>query len=270
MPRRPPRDDDDVSLFPFLSIIACVIGVLTMLISTLALAQLDDDQVDLIENWEQTQQALEETDGRIETLTEIINQQLGPDGAEVREELAARQKQLQQLTEQQEELQEQINEQKAIEVVIPVIDESMRETVASMQAELERLQQQIAQLERDLQDRKDASQSTISVLPSGSGLSLTPHFVECAEGALILHDQDPPKLLRAANMVTDDDFIQLLTTVANGSDDSIIFLIRPDGLAVWRAAKKICDDRSIRNGKLPVAGDGRIDLSHFRTTEDQR
>ena len=37
MARRPRTDDDDVSLFPFLSIIACVIGVLTMMIATLAL-----------------------------------------------------------------------------------------------------------------------------------------------------------------------------------------------------------------------------------------
>lgn len=270
MPRRPPRDDDDVSLFPFLSIIACVIGVLTVMISTLALAQMDDDEVAVIEEWEQTQQELLETDSQIESLTEIINQQLGPDGARVREELAERENELRQLQAEQDALQQQISEQQSIEVVIPEIDESMRETVATMQAELERRQEQIAQLETDLQKKKDASRSTVSVLPSGSGLRLIPHFVECADGALVLHTQDPPKLIRAANMVTDEDFITLLTTVANGTDDSIIFLIRPDGLAVWRAARQLCNERDIRNGKLPVPTDGRIDLSRFRKTDDKR
>lgn len=264
MPRRPPGDDDDVSLFPFLSIIACVIGVLTMMISTLALAQLDSDEVALIEEWEETQQALEYTDSQIAELTALINEQLGPDGADVREELAKRQAELDELIRQQEELKKQLEDQQKIEVVIPEIDESLRETAATMQAELERLQQEIAQLELDLQQRQDASKSKVSVLPAGSGLQMTPHFVECAQGAILLHDHDPPKLLRAAGMVTDEDFIGLLTTVANSSDESIIFLIRPDGLSAWRAAKKLCDERSIRNGKLPVAGDGKIDLSHFR------
>ena len=45
MGRRRDREDTDVSLFPFLSILACIIGVLTLLISTLALSQMDSDVV---------------------------------------------------------------------------------------------------------------------------------------------------------------------------------------------------------------------------------
>ncbi len=267
MRRRPRHDDDDVSLFPFLSIIACVIGVLTMMISTLSLAQMDDEEVAVIEAWEKTQQQLTETDSQIEELTNRINEQLGPDGSRVREELAARQDELRQLTKQQEQLRQQLSELQKTEVVTPEIDESLRETAASMQAELERLQEELARLELDLEERQDASRSTVSVLPSGSGLQLNPHFVECAQGALILHDHDPPKLLRAASMVTDEDFISILTTVAGSTDDTVIFLIRSDGQAVWRAAKRICDEREIRNGKLPVAGDGKIDLSHFNRAD---
>ena len=78
-----------------------------------------------------------------------------------------------------------------------------------------------------------------------------------------MHTVDPPKLIRAADMVNDKDFIALLETVANGVNDSIVFLIRGDGLSTYNAARKLCTDRDIRNGKLPVVGNGRIDLSHF-------
>ena len=78
-----------------------------------------------------------------------------------------------------------------------------------------------------------------------------------------MHTIQPPKRIRAAEMVKDQDFLNLLTKVANNQNSSVVFLIRSDALGVYRAAKKICDDRNIRNGKLPVVGNGKIDLSAF-------
>ena len=263
MPRRPPDNDNDVSLFPFLSIIACLIGVLTVMISTLTLAQMDTKDIAVIEAWERTQKELSQSDVEIEQLTASIAKQLGPDGPGIRKGLVERQALLDKLLKQQKELQETIAKQKPQEVIIPTIDESLRETAASMQAELEEENKKIAQLKIDRKERKVASEAKVVVLPSGSGVRLTPHFVECAKGSIVMHTIDPPKLLRAADMVTDKDFIALLQTVANGTDDSVIFLIRSDGLATYRAAKKLCTDQDIRNGKLPAAGAGTIDLSRF-------
>ena len=45
MARRPQVEDDDVSLFPFLSIIAAVIGVLTLMIAAVTLGQMNQDDV---------------------------------------------------------------------------------------------------------------------------------------------------------------------------------------------------------------------------------
>jgi len=263
MPRRRRNDDDDVSLFPFLSIIACVIGVLTMMISTLALAQMDGDEIEVIEAWELSQKQLDQADAELARLMDSIAQQLGPDGADIQLALRNRQRELDQLTAQQEQLQRELDTQRESDVVIPTIDESLRESVASMQAELTALQEELAQMELELQERKESSQTRVSILPSGSGLRMTPHFVECGEGSLTLHTQDPPKLIRAANMVTDQDFLDVLKTVANSADDTIIFLIRPEGLNTFRAAKRLCDEGELRHGKLPVAGGGRIDLSRF-------
>lgn len=263
MPRRRPDSDDDISLFPFLSIIACVIGVLTMMISTLALAQMDNEEVAVIEAYEKAAHELKAADKDVADLKAAIATKIGPDAVAARDKADASEKELEELAKQLEELKKQLEEQKTVRIVIPTLDPSQRETATSMQSELTALREELAQMEKDLKQREDASESKVSVLPSGSGVNFTPHFVECAAGSIVLHNLNPPKLIRAANMVTDKDFLALLEQVANGVDDSIVFLMRSDGLNTYNAARKICTDRDIRNGKLPVVGKGRIDLSAF-------
>ena len=77
MPRRHRDDDDDISLFPFLSIIASVIGVLTMMIASLTLAQTrtSDVAADLekIEEFEDAQREIEDAENRIESLKKKIS-----------------------------------------------------------------------------------------------------------------------------------------------------------------------------------------------------
>lgn len=263
MARRPRDNDDDISLFPFLSIIASVIGVLTMMIATLALAQMDTKDVALIDEYETTARQLTEEEAAVTELQKLIDDRIGPDAASVREDLNNNANELTQLLKELQEVQKQLKEQEKVKVVIPQLDPAQRESVASMQSELKAIEEELAQLEKELSEREQASQTKTSILPSGSGVNFTPHFVECAAGSIVMHTVDPPKLIRAANMVNDKDFIKLLETVANGVNDSVVFLIRGDGLSTYYAARKLCTDREIRNGKLPVIGNGRIDLSHF-------
>lgn len=263
MARRPRDNDDDISLFPFLSIIASVIGVLTMMIATLALAQMDTKDVALIDEYESTALQLTEEEAIVAELQKLIDDRIGPGAASVREDLNRNEKELAQLLRELTEVQEQLKELEKVKVVIPQLDPAQRESVSSMQNELKSLEEELAQLEKELSEREEASQTKTSILPSGSGVNFRPHFVECAAGSIVMHTVDPPKLIRAANMVNDKDFIGLLETVANGVNDSVVFLIRGDGLSTYYAARKLCTDREIRNGKLPVIGNGKIDLSHF-------
>jgi len=265
MARRPRDNDDDVSLFPFLSIIACVIGVLTMMISTLALAQMDTKDVAVIEAHENATRELNAAAEEIAKLKELLDEKLGPDAADVRENLSANEKELAQLAQELKKVREQLEQQKKVKVVIPTIDPGQRETVADMQTQMKELTEELAVLEKELPERKERSQSKTTILPSGSGVNFTPHFVECAAGSLVMHTMNPPKRIRAANMVNDADFIKLLERVANGANDSVVFLVRSKALGTYRAAQKLCNDREIRNGKLPVVGAGKIDLSQFAT-----
>jgi hypothetical protein len=263
MARRPRDADDDVSLFPFLSIIACVIGVLTMMISTLALAQMDTKDVAVIEAHETATKELTAAEEEIAKLKKLLDEKLGPDAADVRKQKATSEKELADLAAELKRIQKELENQKKVKVVIPTLDPAQRESVASMQTQLSDLTEELAQLKKDLSERKAASESKVSILPGGSGVNFTPHFVECAADSLVIHAINPPKRIRRGDMVKDKDFLALLGRVANGNNDSVVFLVRSDGLSTYYAARNLCNEREIRNGKLPVVGAGRIDLSQF-------
>ena len=139
MARRPRDNDDDVSLFPFLSIIACVIGVLTMMISTLALAQMDTPDVALIEAHENATKELEAAEVEVEALRSLLDEKIGPDAARVRKEVTVNQQELAKLAAELAEVQKQLKEQENVKVVIPTLDPAERESVSSMQAQFEDL-----------------------------------------------------------------------------------------------------------------------------------
>ena len=265
MARRPRGEDDDVSLFPFLSIIACVIGVLTMMISTLALAQMNNPDVALIEAYEKSAGELSDAEAEVARLKKLLDDKIGPGAATVREDVSASEKELAELAAELEKIHKQLAEQQKVKVVIPQLDPAQRESVASMQTQLTDLTEELAILEKDLSERKEASESQVTILPGGTGVNFTPHFVECAADSIVLHTLNPPKRIRTASAVADADFVALLQRVANNANDSIVFLVRSDALSTYRTVRQICTDRDIRNGKLPVVGAGRIDLSHFAT-----
>ena len=261
MPRRPRTNDDDISLFPFLSIIACVIGVLTMMIATLALAQTDTPDVTQIENFEQDKKSLDRTQARIEEIKLEIS-----DSLKLRDQQKQNTTNKTEITKMLAELQvieQELAEQKRVQIVIPKVDPGARETANEMQLEHEQIEAEIAQLEKDLQERKDKSEANVTVLPQGSGLNFKPHFVECAADSFVMHTQTPTKRIRTANAAKAEEFIDLMQLAANGKNDSIVFLGRSDGLGTFRTLKGMGDKRNIRNGKLPVVGQGRIDLSAF-------
>ena len=276
MPRRPRQDDDDISLFPFLSIIASVIGVLTMMIASLTLAQTrtSDVAADLakIEDFEKTEKETKQAEDRIEALRQKISVSKSTTLRlmEEKKELAMTVEELEKLLQELEEIENQLAEQKKIQIVIPKLDPSQRESANDMQTQLDAIKEEIAQLEKDLKERKEVpTEGNVTVLPQGSGLNFTPHFVECAKGAIVLHNMEMPRRVRQAEIVSDKDFLGLMSLVANGKDDSIVFLVRSDGLGTYRACTKLCNEKSIRNGKIPVVGHGRIDLSAFNRKRDR-
>lgn len=272
MARRRPTEDDDVSLFPFLSIIAALIGVLTLMIAAVTLGQMNEDDVkETVENaieLDKLQAELQATNDLAEKLRLSLNaeqsQLLKRAGAR-QAELVKSRAELESLLKRLAEAREKAEEIKKVKIVIPEIPEGSRETSSDLQEQLAAIKEQLALLQKDLKSRKEPpKEAEVSIVPGGTGISFVPKFVECRGGAVVLHTESPPLTIRTAEIVANARFVALLEQVANSQNQSIVLLLRNDSLGTYRAVKKLCDQHEVRHGKLPVVGNGRLDFSHFR------
>ncbi|MDA1050398.1 MAG: hypothetical protein O3C40_07935 [Planctomycetota bacterium] len=272
MARRPLPEDDDVSLFPFLSVICAIIGVLTLMIAAVTLGQMNQDDVkEAVENaiaMEHIQKELAAAEDAVEQMSIRLEQEKAKllDNAGSRQnELVKTRAELEALIKELADAQKRVEEQKKIKIVIPEIPPGQRETVADKQAQLAAVKERLAVLQRSLDERqKPPEEAQVSVLPGGTGLSFTPNFVECTAATIVLHIEEPPLTIRSAEIAANEKFVALLVKVANDSSQTIIFLLRSDSLATYQLVKALCDQHNVRNGKLPAVGSGRLDFQHFR------
>lgn len=272
MARRVFVEEDDVSLFPFLSIIAAVIGVLTLMIAAVTLGQMNQDDVKAaIANAIQLE-ALQKQVAAAEAKIEELRLQLEKEQAQLLQTASSRQSELVKsraeldaLIKQLADQQRKTEELKKIEIVIPAIPESERETIDDLQTQLKEVNDRLALLQKQLDERKKPpEEAQVSVLPGGTGLNYVPNFVECTADAIVMHTEDPPLTIRTPQVAAHAKFVALMEKVANSKNETIIFLLRSDSLKTYRVVNKLCTDFQVRNGKLPVVGNGRLDFSHFR------
>lgn len=255
------REHLAVSLFPFLSILACVIGVLTLMITALALGQISEKA---------TNQA--EID-RAEEFVKLKKEaeQLSPRLVEIRstlEKSKALEAQAQKVMQEREALEKQLKETKVPE-----------KTAAQLEAQAKQLQQKNEAMDKQLKEllaklspmREAAAKipdvvegGKITVRPGGSGTNLKPVFVECGSKGIVIHEPPQSIVVLRAGMETSEVYLKVLDRVAGQEDATIVFLVRPSGIATYNQARQIARLRYARNGKLPVPGEGPIDLSLFR------
>ena len=274
MARRPRDADDDVSLFPFLSILACVIGTLTLMISGLALTQMDNDTVAHAEEY-----AKATTDTQsLQLEMEQLKSKLDAEGQRVGTLVAQQQKELSDISALLDTVRGQVstkrveaNKEEAPIIIPPVDIAAHEESLKDLQEQLSQAKEQIAQLEAEIKERKlPPKESEVTVLPSGSGIGFEPVFVECAAGSIVLHTSKTPERIRTADMAKNKNFVALLKDVGASPKKSMVFLVRNDALATYNAASRLASANEVRNGKLPVIGKGRIDLSHFSDPEKRK
>ncbi len=272
MARRPRPEDDDVSLFPFLSIICAIIGVLTLMIAAVTLGQMNEDGVkEAVENapnLNQLRAELAAVEKAIADLTQTLKEQKSNSlkkGNRRQAELINSRARLKKLAQQLSDTKKKIEEQKKIRIVIPEIPQEQRETVADLQMQLAAVKERMAILQLDLDKKTEPpEEAQVSIVPGGSGLNFFPNFVECTAEAIVMHTDDPPLTIRKADIPAHERFLALMQFVANNNQQTIVFLVRSDSLGTYRMVKKLCDDNNVRNGKLPAVGNGRLDFSHFR------
>ncbi len=105
----------------------------------------------------------------------------------------------------------------------------------------------------------------MQVKPGGSGVDFIPTFVECSKDGLVVYfDDADPHRVTYGNIKSDVKFLKLLDDVAADETRTVTFLLRQDGVGTYYAARGIARTRYAKNGKLPIMGKGKIDLSLFK------
>ncbi|MBX3414062.1 MAG: hypothetical protein KF708_15350 [Pirellulales bacterium] len=255
MSRRRKEDDDGISLFPFLSVLACVIGLFTLLITAFAVVQIDTDGVAQAEELEHLDSELVAADAELAEL----EAQSAAAGEKV-QELARLQAELNKITAQLDQLKARLPADES-----PVDIEALRNQIKAIEEEIAKLKEQVGALEKQVADLPEPPKgAVVEIRPGGTGVDIEPTFVECRSDSIVLLDAEPPKRIPRSEIATNADFLAALAHISRGEKRSVIFLLRSDAIDVYYAAADVARRNYARNGKLPVVGQGEIDLSVFR------
>lgn len=133
---------------------------------------------------------------------------------------------------------------------------------------------QLATLKEEIERRKlPPDVQKMQVKPSGSGGNVEPYFVEIADKVVRIHRSltEPPLNIPIASINQDKDFVTLLDRISAEPYRKLILLVRGNDGAVDAYARvgKVVRDYNqgtgsqIIPGKLPLPGEGEVDLSLF-------
>jgi len=257
MARRKRKSGQSVSLFPFLSILACVIGTLTLMITALALGQMDTDEVASGLKLDYLLRQIAQLEDRIKQL------EAGAD--DTQKDLAKAKAELERLLLIKKSLLEKDDEEKPKIDAPKIDDEAHKKRLAEIDEEIKAQEELKRELLAKLKELgKPPEEADVRIRPGGSGVDLKPTFVECTADDVVMLENAPPKRVRRADLTTDADFLALLDRIAADPKSTVIFLVRNDALPTYDAAHNVARSHYARNGKLPVIGHGRIDLSLFK------
>ena len=263
MARRKKKEGATVSLFPFLSILACVIGTLTLMITALALGQMDNDTIASAEKYQEVIDKIKAYQELIDKLkAEIAKLEAATDG--VQKELADTRNQLNKLKLRRKNLQDE-NEEEPEPLEMPTADTAkLQKRIEQLEAELLVQDEAKKELVAELKKRKaPPEEAQVIIQPGGSGYDLDPTFVECTAAGIAILGKGQPKRVRKADLATDEVFLNLLKMISQSEKKRVIFLVRDDALPTYYAARDVALINGALNGKLPVIGHGKIDLSIF-------
>lgn len=273
---RKPNVEDSVSLFPFLSILACVIGILVLMITAIALSQIGRDHPAASADAAAAQQAAAEAQlrvaqyraarqsiqadrERLAVLQKKDEQQAGLRARleQLRRQVAALESQAQTATDAHRRAQEELRQQQAAVARVNL-------QIADLERQLQPLREQQAKLRAELAQRQTPpAEAQVRVQPSGSGTDLNPTFVECAGASVVLHDGPEPVRIPTAQLSGHAQYLKLLEQVKQTDKGTLIFLVRPDGVGTYNTARHLARSNYVSNGKLAIAGQGKLDLSRY-------
>lgn len=270
MARRRKNNEEAVSLFPFMSILACLIGILTLMISV-------SMQVKEKETEGRTEEekalALENRDlkKQVEAITEAIRnaeEKLKKENsssselAELKDKKIVLKNKLDDLSKAKDPKNTDAALQKTIEL--------LRSEIASLAKERPPLVKRQEELQKEIAARRNPPKKveSVQVRPSGSGVRMAARifFVECnSTGIVLIGSGDGEKVIATGAIANSTDYGSFLEEVKRTRDSMVLFLMRKEGNAAYAWAAGIADSKfEVRTGKIPIPNNGKIDLSLFK------
>jgi len=266
MPTRREPEGAPISLFPFLSILACVIGTLILMITGLALSQMgsrpDEDLIRRTEEYAALKRTLGDAEKQIGSLEASVAK-----ASSLQERLAALQREADELQALHQRRMTTFLTRSDLLKNLVAREERLKKLLAELLEDYKKLIEQMKPLEEELAKRKDApTEAVVRVAPGGSGTQggMRPVFVEADAQGIAIHTGAKPKRVSRGDVKSHPEFLRTLDGIAKDPKSIVIFLIREDGIPSYHAASSVASSRRARHGKLPVAGHGKLDFSLFR------
>jgi chaperonin cofactor prefoldin len=270
MAKRRKNNDGGVSLFPFMSILACLIGILTLMISVSMKAK-EIDQEGRTEEEMARAVANRDMKKKAKTLTKEIKKlserlkkekSTAAEMAKLEEHKIVLRTKFDEIQKAKDPMETDAELQKKLE--------NLKQEISQLKRERPPLAKQLAALQEELKKRKEPPKVVESVVirPGGIGSREARNlfFIECTSTGIVLHSDDSPsKLISTATIETNEDFNNLLEKVKRTRDSMVLFLIRKGGNTAYQWAAGTAETKyKINTGKLPIPNEGIIDLSLFK------
>ncbi len=271
MARRANNSGGSVNLFPFLSILICIIGCLTLIIVVINLLAMNKGEGKTPEEVERAREFVtlkkerDENQENADKLRQLIEKliQQNRDSIALKDKLTLLKKTL--------ENQEEID--KSREELIAKFN--LLQTTNKQLVEDEKfLHEEIKKKEEELAKRSEPPKpAALKVRASGSSANTRPYFVEISERGLYLHRSltvEPP-VIPIASLNQSPEFIEFLQMIASKPFNRLIFLVRgtPGAVKTLNEAIRVVSGYNSANGteiipgRLPLPGEGKIDLQLF-------
>lgn len=275
------RDEVRVSLFPFMSVLACTIGGLILLLTSLSLTAVAPEAG--VRVGEAPAAAEDAAGARVPnaprkptagSASEAVVDGALPRSADAEQAALARVEALfarvdRALRDRGEAASPSLAELEARSSAL-ARDRRLERDRAGLTAEIRALAQERETIEAEiavLESRRE----TLPILIDPTGLSRhhEPWFVECdARGAMLLRARDDLRIfVPREELSLGGDFGRYLRRLRAQPGALLVLLVRPDGLATTRAVETIARQAGVRVASLPLPGRGELDWSLLRRAE---
>lgn len=253
-----------------MSILACLIGILTLLISvSMQVKQMqtddisEDDKALAMQNRDLKKQAVV-----IQTQIDKTNERVSKENSTVDQlaKLKDRKIILHKKLEEVDLAKDPTKTDAALQKTI----ENLKAEIAALQKARPALEQKLKELKEELAKRKNPPKLVESVIvkPGGTGIrgATNLFFVEANSTGIVIISDDGKKVPVSTDAIPNNaDYANFLKTAKATRDSMVLFLIRRDGAKSYSWAAGVAEATyEVKTGKLPIPNNGPIDLSLFK------